>query len=650
MRLPFFASIRAYEGQDYESLKKDCQATGVPFSDPIFPAEDSSLGSGSHLRELPGKVVWKRPRDLCSNPKLFVDGASSCDVKQGSLGNCWLVAASSALAQEKELWNKVIPDHVEQDWNDETPDSYAGIFHFRFWRFGEWIDVVIDDRLPTVNNELVYLHSREKNEFWGPLLEKAYAKVSGTYEALDGGNLSDALVDFSGGVSETINFGEGGFVEDDEKRKTLFKTLVSELTNHSLMCCAIHADNQQEMEQRTDVGLVKGHAYGITAAKKVYIGNTTLKNLFTGREKIYMIRMRNPWGGKEWNGPFSDGSPEWNQITESERERIGLTFDEDGEFWMPFDDFCTHFSDMSVCYMVNTAWFSFGKSWSETSFNGNWVTGERGCKTDRSGGCLNNKESFLRNPQYRFDVEAEQDEIMLYLIQEDKRAQKLEGQENHVIGCHLMKVEENRRYRMHVMKEKAATSDYIKSRAVFLRATLKRGRYVVIPTTFESGTTGDFYLRVFTSKANNGAELTEDVPGKSICPCFTYPCLLTLVTIRGAQGLEKQDRFGSADPYCIIKCERESVRGPIQHDSLDPKWEFSAIFYRKSATSPIKIQIWNSNVVMDSYMGRAVLEAPLNPESVRQDAELFGRRSSRGVKRPGTVNVEIVTTDDLVAY
>ena len=34
------------------------------------------------------------------------------------------------------------------------------------------------------------------------------------------------------------------------------------------------------MEERTDLGLVKGHAYGVTAVKKVSIGGTGLASFF----------------------------------------------------------------------------------------------------------------------------------------------------------------------------------------------------------------------------------------------------------------------------------------------------------------------------------------------------------------------------------
>lgn len=47
-----------------------------------------------------------------------------------------------------------------------------------------------------------------------------------------------------------------------------------------------------------------------------------------------MIRLRNPWGNeREWVGPWSDKSKEWTRISPEERMKIGLTFDNDGEFW-----------------------------------------------------------------------------------------------------------------------------------------------------------------------------------------------------------------------------------------------------------------------------------------------------------------------------
>ena len=92
------------------------------------------------------------------------------------MGNCWFVAACSALATVKPLWSNVIPDYKLQEWDPVKPEEYAGIFHFCFWRFGKWIDVVVDDRLPTINGELIFCHSTTDNEFWSALLEKAYAK------------------------------------------------------------------------------------------------------------------------------------------------------------------------------------------------------------------------------------------------------------------------------------------------------------------------------------------------------------------------------------------------------------------------------------------------------------------------------------------
>ena len=72
-------------------------------------------------------------------------------------------------------------------------------------------------------------------------------------------------------------------------------------------------------------------------------------------------------------------------------------------------------------------------------------------------------------------------------------------------------MEVNRQYRVHRIQESAATSDYIRSRSIFWRDQLPRGRYVLVPTTFSPGEKGDFMLRLFmgSSPQLKSVTLTE---------------------------------------------------------------------------------------------------------------------------------------------
>uniref|UniRef100_A0A914MW76 Calpain catalytic domain-containing protein n=1 Tax=Meloidogyne incognita TaxID=6306 RepID=A0A914MW76_MELIC len=187
----------------YRKLKRECLKQGKLFIDSEFPPSNESLfldesrWSGADL-----EIEWKRPGEIVDDPRLFVEGASPFDVTQGILGNCWFVSACSALTNSEALLCKVIPDG--QEW-DSTSNDYAGIFQFCFWRFGRWIDVIIDDLLPCRSGKLLFARSKTDNEFWSALLEKAFAKFYGCYENLVGGQLADALQDVSGGVAETLN-------------------------------------------------------------------------------------------------------------------------------------------------------------------------------------------------------------------------------------------------------------------------------------------------------------------------------------------------------------------------------------------------------------------------------------------------------------
>ncbi|MEQ2199448.1 Calpain-5, partial [Xenoophorus captivus] len=481
--------------------------------------------------------------DLSSDPHLFVDGISAHDLHQGQLGNCWFVAACSSLASREALWQKVIPDWKDQEWDKEKPETYAGIFHFQFWRFGQWVDVVIDDRLPTVNGELVYCHSNDRNEFWSALVEKAYAKMCGCYEGLDGGNTADALVDFTGGISEPVDLIENGYKNEEEKLHDLFERALKVHSRGGLISCSIRAMTAQDMEAKLACGLVKGHAYAVTDVRKVRLGHGLLA--FFKSDKLNMIRMRNPWGQREWNGPWSDSSEEWKKVSKSERERMGVTVQDDGEFWMTFDDFIANFTDLILCRLINTSYLSLHKTWEEAVMRGSWSRHDDPLR-NRAGGCSNNKHSFFQNPQYVFDVKKPSDEVLVCLQQKDRRATLREGRgENLAIGFDIQKVELNRTYRMHAVQQKVGGSIFINSRSVFLRIELTQGRYVIIPTTFNAGLEGEFLLRVFADVPTDCKELTLDEPPRT---CWSgmcgYPSLVTQVHVVQADGLAGQDSDG----------------------------------------------------------------------------------------------------------
>lgn len=474
-------------------------------------------------------------------------------------------------------------------------------------------------------------------------MEKAYAKMCGCYEALDGGNTADALVDFTGGVSEPMDLLEGKFAQDEEARHQLFDRVLKVHNRGGLISCSIRATTQADMEARLDCGLVKGHAYAVTDVRKVRLGSGLLA--FFKSEKLSMIRMRNPWGQREWNGAWSDSSEEWKRVSKGERERLGVTVEDDGEFWMDFDDFCKHFTDLILCRLINTSYLSIHKTWEEEVMRGCWSRHDDPLR-NRSGGCINHKTTFLQNPQYVFDVTKAEDEVLICLQQQDKRA-RAKG-ENMAIGFDIQRVELNRIYRMHSIQKSVGSSIYINSRSVFLRKDLKEGRYVIVPSTFDPGMPGDFLLRIFTDVPSDCKELTVDEPPQTCwTSCCGYPKLVTQVHVIRADGLKALDGDGSSDPYIIISCEGEKVRSPVHKDTQSPDFDVKAVFYRKKPKQPIRIQIYNKNLLSDSFMGQVTLNGDLSDLQQLHTLRLQDKGSRKNNDLPGLLSVSLTTSDVL---
>lgn len=483
-------------GMPAKELRVQCRTSGALYEDPEFPAEPSTIFF-SHA--CPRPYVWKRPHEICDNPEWISSGASRFDVRQGELGDCWLLAAVASLTCSTRLFHKVVPP--EQNFTDD----YCGLFRFNFWHQGEWQEVVVDDRLPTYNGQLVFMHSTEKNEFWSALLEKAYAKLNGSYESLKGGSTSEAMEDFTGGVTEMFDLRE-------KTPPNLLKIMLKAAERGSLMGCSIDADPGQ-LEARLENGLVMGHAYSVTAVKLMDIKTARMEG------QIPMVRVRNPWGNEcEWKGAWSDQSQEWSLISPDEKQELGLTFDDDGEFWMSYRDFTQEFQKLEICNLgpdsLDEEELGNEKRWEMHKEDGAWT------RRVNAGGCRNFLETFWTNPQYRMtltDPDDDEDDLcttIVALLQKDRRKKRKEGLDLLTIGYVIYKLDDPDvgpldinffKYNASVAK----SPTFINMREVCGRHKLSPGTYCIVPSTFEPNYEGDFLVRIFSEKANTSGEIDE---------------------------------------------------------------------------------------------------------------------------------------------
>jgi len=526
------------DGKSFEQLRQECLQKGVLFEDPDFPATDSSL---FFSQSVPIQFEWRRPKELCDNPKFIVGGADRTDICQGQLGDCWLLAAIASLTLKKDALARVVPQDQGFD------HRYAGIFHFQFWKHNQWMDVVVDDRLPSVRDRLVMLHSASNNEFWSALLEKAYAKLHGSYESLKGGSTLEAMEDFTGGVSEMY--------DTKKAPDNLFYIMKKALNKGSMMGCSIDISSSAESEAKTSSGLVKGHAYSITGLEEVNCRGRTVK----------LIRIRNPWGQVEWNGPWSDNSREWDYIDRAEKTRILQNSTDDGEFWMEFNDFQRNYDKVEICNMTPDSLTDDTKRhWEVSLFEGSWIRGST------AGGCRNYIDTFWTNPQFKLVLEDADDEddvcsVVIALMQKNRRQLRKEGLDLETIGFAVYEAPDDADhqgkdfFRYHASKARSRT--YINMREVSERFTLPPGKYLLVPTTFQPHHEADFLIRIFSEKKAKALEMGSNVDADLPEPPMPSPPEEETDEERGLRRLF--DQLAGADRAISVRELQQMLNGVL---------------------------------------------------------------------------------------
>lgn len=233
-----------FGNQSFRRLAKRSADVGLTFTDDQFKQNDRHVYQTSAFRSRfnIGKVVWKRPKQLLKENDFNFDSTLLPIFKTdhnhlfvGHSPNSWLVAAALAIGQHRSLFEQLV-NIDEQHFRDQ------GIARFTIWQMGVWHKVVVDDRLPSIDSEPIFTRPIwTYSSWWIPMLEKAYAKLYGSYEAMvTNGSLHSALIDFSGGGSvESIDLLRFGYSSEQ-----LWHIISREFQSKSLLILKTKVSNR----------------------------------------------------------------------------------------------------------------------------------------------------------------------------------------------------------------------------------------------------------------------------------------------------------------------------------------------------------------------------------------------------------------------
>ena len=290
------------------------------------------------------------------------------DLKQGNVGDCWLIAAVSCLANYPEELEALFFGHGAE----AAPDGRYTVLLYDY-RTRSAMPIVIDELVPCRRLQPGYYvpgyehlrggvpcFAKPNGEIWPLLLEKAMAKMLGGYGSLKGGYTAAAFRALTGCTKQetwTRRMSDGTWqcceLTDDSMNKFLYRSgadvsadeLWQQLEGWSsrnfLMSASVKASDG-EVERRRPDGLIEGHAYSVLMT--ITVGH----DLEGG--PLRLLKLRNPWGSDaEWTGDWSDASDtwcRWPQVADALNFRAAA----DGLFWMSWEDFIRTFSTLQVSH------------------------------------------------------------------------------------------------------------------------------------------------------------------------------------------------------------------------------------------------------------------------------------------------------------
>lgn len=259
--------IKKYMGQQRGGESMQGGDSDSLWKDEDFPPINKSLAKNEEkLKEIKAlyknNVKWTRPNSDGKEVKFAVNEFSRCDLKFGYASDAVFTSALGLLAIHNSVENLFVDvDHV-------FDEGYAV---FQFFKNGEWRYVIVDTFLPYSPEKKSYLYSEcgENNEVWVQLTEKAYAKLNGSYQNIQGMDICEVLVDLTGGVSEKEDidaekYKEAKDAKDNPETAALYSKIVNFLKNKYILGCIKHVPGKNaSSKENGDRGIYENLYYGM---------------------------------------------------------------------------------------------------------------------------------------------------------------------------------------------------------------------------------------------------------------------------------------------------------------------------------------------------------------------------------------------------
>lgn len=547
-----------------------CEDLGVTFDDSEFPPTNASLFPSSPNRPGTNKIVWKRLYEMFPDGAFatFIRGPEEGRIVQGTLGDAWFLSALSMLVCTGY-------ENLEKLFVFANPKH--GIYQIRFHKDGQWRLVTIDDRIPVdeATNTPVFSRCRNPAEVWVQLVEKAYAKLHGSYEAIEAGHICDALTDLTSEYAGEVQL-KGDAAEVAEQLR------IAAANGFLIGLARIEPDATATYSSD---GILTNHAYGVLG---IYHDLAP-----TG---VSLVRTRSVWTDREWTGRWAAKSRDWNAEV---LRRMSPNFDDEDTFHLDTADVAKQFNTL---YTVR---LGMEPRWTRYEFQSEWSAG-----TQTAGGCVN-FDSWIFNPQWkvlslaptttRILVSVRQPDVKLRALMRSQGKTPLtdSSQLYAPIGMFVLRMPKpEEQFKL----ERAGTTDlvilstYLTARENTIEFDAEPGvGYAVVPSTFEPNIDSRFFLRIYTQQTAEVSELRGARPN---------------AIARGVWSHSQQTAGGSVDhptwrdnPQFVLRIPRDGkYKISIQQPLIEPLPPIGFVIFKAEADLRPKLHLTDFVLVPREYM------------------------------------------------